>query len=76
MRDAPAFWLRPAWLNDSRDNPRDPEFEPFWMRDPAKPPTLPRGGGGGGGAYNVYVYGTARMADAMVYVEKRVKVKT
>ena len=27
------FWNYPQWLGDSRDNPRDPKFEPFWMRD-------------------------------------------
>lgn len=30
------FWNRPTWLGDSRDNPRDPGFEPFWMRDEAQ----------------------------------------
>ncbi|MEJ7933471.1 hypothetical protein WG907_04265 [Sphingobium sp. AN558] len=38
MPDAPLdFWNYPAWLGDARDNPRDPGFEPFWMRDAAQP---------------------------------------
>jgi len=35
--DPLAFWLYPDWLGDSRDNPRDPGFVPFWMRDPLPP---------------------------------------
>lgn len=34
--DPLAFWLHPDWTQSSRDNPRDPNFEPFWMRDPVR----------------------------------------
>lgn len=27
-----AFWLKPIWSPDGRDNLRDPGTEPFWMR--------------------------------------------
>lgn len=26
------FWNYPTWLGDTRDNPRNPQYEPFWMR--------------------------------------------
>ncbi len=26
------FWNHPSWLGDDRDNPRDPNHEPFWKR--------------------------------------------
>ncbi len=35
LYDKFAFWLAPDWTGDSRDNPRDPSFEPFWMRAPS-----------------------------------------
>lgn len=40
------FWNYPDWLGDSRDNPRDPGFEPFWMRDTRETgaPNCHRGG--------------------------------
>ena len=31
------FWNYPDWFGDSRDNLRDPNSEPFWMRPAAKP---------------------------------------
>jgi len=34
-----AFWLHPDWFGDSRDNPRDPKYEPFWMRTPHRETT-------------------------------------
>jgi hypothetical protein len=34
------FWNYPDWLGDTRDNPRSPGHEPFWMRPP-KIPTMP-----------------------------------
>lgn len=36
------FWNYPDWFGDSRDNLRDPNSEPFWMRPAAKPMKLSR----------------------------------
>jgi len=37
ISDGLDFWNYPDWTEDSRDNPRDPNFSPFWMRDPKLP---------------------------------------
>lgn len=36
MSDGLDFWNYPDWLGGSRDNPRDPRYEPFWMRPPCR----------------------------------------
>lgn len=37
------FWNYPDWFDDSRDNPRNTAFEPFWMR-PIRIPNIPKSG--------------------------------
>lgn len=32
------FWNYPNWGPEGTNNPRDPDYEPFWMR-PCKTPT-------------------------------------
>lgn len=50
------FWNHPQWLGDSRDNPRDPGFEPFWMRDPQPKQRLSSANGGSGTVqHGIYV---------------------